>query len=109
MFEGSYFDLEHLFNRLTDFTTLTPAGDLQVSGRLLTIQSVSSAPGAGAEGAKGTTTNLTGSITATAYMMPAGQGLTAERRRRHRPGAASPASSTRQRPDFSAAIVKVNP
>jgi Tfp pilus assembly protein PilO len=108
VFEGSYFDLEHLLSRLTDFTTLTPAGDLQVSGRLLTIQSVALAPGVAAEGAKGTTTNLTGSITATAYMMPAGQGLASTGAAATTPGAASPASSTGSAPT-SPAIVKVNP
>jgi hypothetical protein len=108
VFEGSYFDLEHLLSRLTDFTTLTPAGDLQVSGRLLTIQSVALAPGVAAEGAKGTTTNLTGSITATAYMMPAGQGLAPTGAAATTPGAASPASSTGSAPT-SPAIVKVNP
>ena len=77
VFNGSFFDLEHLFQQLTDFTTLTPSGDLQVSGRLLTIQSVALAPGVAAEGAKGTTSDLTGTITATAYVLPAGQGLTA--------------------------------
>lgn len=109
VFEGSYFDLEHLLNRLTDFTTLTPSGDLQVSGRLLTIQSVALAPGVAAEGAKGTTSDLTGSITATAYMMPAGEGVTAAGgTTAAAPGAASPASSTGSAPT-SPAIVKVNP
>jgi Tfp pilus assembly protein PilO len=107
VFEGSYFDLEHLLNRLTDFTTLTPSGDLQVNGRLLTIESVALAPGVGAEGAKGTTTNLTGSITATAYVMPAGQGL-ASAGGATPAGTASPASSTSSAPT-SPAIVKVNP
>ncbi len=45
-FEGSYFDLERLFSQLTDFATLTTSGDLQVSGRLLTVQSVKLAPAA---------------------------------------------------------------
>jgi hypothetical protein len=107
VFEGSYFDLEHLLNRLTDFTTLTPSGELQVSGRLLTIQSVALAPGVGAEGSKGTTTNLTGSITATAYMMPAGQGL-ASTGGATPAGTSSPAASTSSAPT-SPAIVKVNP
>ena len=107
VFEGSYFDLEHLFNQLTDFATLTKSGQLLVSGRLLTIQSVSlSAGGASAEPGKGTST-LTGSITATAYVMPASQtpavggGATPA-------GTASPASSTASAPT-SPAIVKVNP
>jgi Tfp pilus assembly protein PilO len=107
VFEGSYFDLEHLFSQLTDFATLTKSGQLQVSGRLLTIQSVNlSSGGAGAESGKGAG-GLTGSITATAYVMPASQapavagGATP-------PGTASPASSTSSAPT-SPAIVKVNP
>ena len=105
-FEGSYFDLEHLFNQLTDFATLTKSGQLQVSGRLLTIQSVNlSVGGANAEAGKGKG-QLTGSITATAYVMPASQapapaGTTT-------PTGASPASSTSSAPT-SPAIVKVNP
>jgi trimeric autotransporter adhesin len=106
VFEGSYFDLEHLFNRLTAFATLTPSGELQVSGRLLTIQSVDLSPGVEAEGGKGTT-NLTGSITATAYVMPAGE-APAPTGSATAAGAASPASSTGSAPT-SPAIVKVNP
>jgi len=106
VFEGSYFDLEHLFNQLTSFATLTKSGQLEVSGRLLTIQSVSLSPGGGAaEPGKGKG-NLTGSITATAYVMPASQapspaGATT-------PTGTSPASSTSSSVP-SPAIVKVNP
>jgi hypothetical protein len=106
VFEGSYFDLEHLFNRLTDFATLTPSGELQVSGRLLTIQSLDLSLGSAAEGGKGPT-NLTGSITATAYVMPASQGV-APAGGSTAPGTASPASSTGSAPT-SPAVVKVNP
>ncbi|MCW3018946.1 MAG: hypothetical protein JWN10_1254 [Solirubrobacterales bacterium] len=104
VFEGSYFDLEHLFNQVTDFATLTKSGQLQVSGRLLTIQSVNlSLGGTGAEPGKG---KLTGSISATAYVMPASQAPAPA-------GAATPtgtssASSTSSTPT-SPAIVKVNP
>jgi hypothetical protein len=82
VFEGSYFDLEHLFSQLTKFATLTASGQLEVSGRLLTIQSVSLSQAGSSEPGK-SANQLTGSITATAYMLPAGQGLT---------GAASPSS-----------------
>lgn len=109
VFEGTYFDLERLFNQLTDFATLTPSGDLQIRGRLLTIQSVSLTPGTGTgtgAGAGKSATNLTGSITATAYVMPAGKGLTPAGAAAT--GAAPPASSTSSAPT-SPAIVKVNP
>jgi Tfp pilus assembly protein PilO len=95
-FEGSYFDLEHLFNQLADFTKLNASGDIEVSGRLLTIRS-----------GKNASSNLTGSITATAYVLPAGQGLT---------GSATPASPTGSSAStatssspVSPAVVKVNP
>jgi hypothetical protein len=82
VFHGSFFDLEHLFHQLTDFATLSGSGSIQVSGRLLTIQSVQLAPGSSSGSAKGGSEpkggseQLTGTITATAYVLPASQGLT---------------------------------
>jgi hypothetical protein len=78
VFNGTFFDLEHLFNRLDNFTVRTASGSLHVSGRLLTIQGVKLAPvteGSTQEKAKGPVT-LSGTITATAYVLPASQGLT---------------------------------
>jgi hypothetical protein len=75
VFSGSFFDLEHLFHQLTSFVTLPGSGGLQVSGRLLTIQSVKLAPETGSE-EQGSSDRLTGTITATAYVLPASQGLT---------------------------------
>src|SRR5262249_4207794 len=40
VFNGSFFDLEHLFHSLNKFTVRTTSGGLQVSGRLLTVTSV---------------------------------------------------------------------
>jgi hypothetical protein len=80
VFNGSYLDLYHLFQQLNQFTTRTTSGGLQVSGRLLTIQSVKLAPlaGAGAESPSAKNAGeLSGTITATAYVLPAAQGLTA--------------------------------
>jgi Tfp pilus assembly protein PilO len=74
---GSFFDLEHLFRQLTDFTTRTSSGALSVSGRLLTIQSVQLSPGSASGGeAANSSSDLTGSIAATAYVLPGGQTLT---------------------------------
>ena len=80
-FEGGFFQLEHLFRGLDDFATLASPGHINVSGRLLTVQSVKLAPAVGA----GTTGSgeLSGTVTASAYVLPASEGLT---------GAASPAS-----------------
>jgi hypothetical protein len=79
VFTGTFFDLEHLFEQLDHFTVRTASGTLQVSGRLLTIQSIKLSPigAAGAEKAGSGAVKLTGTITATAYVLPASQGLTA--------------------------------
>jgi Tfp pilus assembly protein PilO len=110
-FEGSYFDLEHLFNRLTDFTKLNGSGDIEVSGRLLTIRSVSLTPGGSSGSGTNTSSNLTGSITATAYVLPASQSLTGSATPASPTGSsASPASSTAPSSSpVSPAVVKVNP
>jgi Tfp pilus assembly protein PilO len=79
VFNGSFFNLEHLFQQLNRFTQRTASGSLQISGRLLTVQSVKLAPllSSGSAGTGATSGALSGSITATAYVLPASQGLTA--------------------------------
>jgi hypothetical protein len=72
VFNGSFFDLYNLFQQLNHFTLNTSSGKLVVSGRLLTIQSAQLAPSS-TPGANG---QLTGTITATAYVLPGSQGLT---------------------------------
>ncbi len=111
VFEGSYFDLEHLFNQLTQFATYSAAGDLQVSGRLLTIQSVKLAPVGNSTDPEKNATALTGTVTATAYVLPASQGLTGATGAASPTGAAaSPAASTRSASAAtSPAIVRINP
>lgn len=76
-FSGGFFSLERLFRQLTAFTTRTSSGGLEVSGRLLTIQSVKLAPESGASTpGKSTAQTLAGTISATAYVLPASQGVT---------------------------------
>ena len=77
VFNGTYFDLEHLFGQLNHFAQRTASGALQVSGRLLTIQSVKLSPLSSSAPGKGPSSELTGTITATAYVLPASAGLTA--------------------------------
>lgn len=78
VFNGGFFSLERLFGQLTALTDRTPTGALRISGRLLTIQSVKLAPvSTGSEAHKGANTELSGTITATAYVLPAGQSLSA--------------------------------
>jgi Tfp pilus assembly protein PilO len=71
VFSGSFFDLYDLFQQLNHFTLRTSSGSLQVSGRLLTIQGVQLAPVSSGSGGSGG--QLTGTITATAYVLPASQ------------------------------------
>ena len=77
VFNGNFFNLEHLFQQLNRFTQRTVSGSLQISGRLLTVQSVKLAPLASSGSAQAARGALSGSITATAYVLPASQGLTA--------------------------------
>jgi len=76
VFGGSFNDLYHLFRQLNAATVRTTAGGLRVSGRLLTLQSVKLAPSEQEASGSGTG-QLTGTISATAYVLPASQGLTA--------------------------------
>jgi Tfp pilus assembly protein PilO len=76
VFNGSFFNLYDLFQQLNHFTARTSAGNLQVSGRLLTIQSVALAPGTSSGSGK-SSGQLTGTITATAYVIPASQAASA--------------------------------
>ncbi len=117
IFNGSFFSLEHLFQQLNRFTVRTSAGDLQVSGRLLTIQSVKLSPlvSAGSAGASKASSQqlLSGTITATAYVLPAGQSLTGGATSSSpvgSTGSASPASSASSAPAGAApAVIKVGP
>ena len=108
VFNGSYQDLYNLFTQLNRFTMRTAAGMLQVKGRLLTVQGIKLAPTTGNEGAS---EKLTGTISATAYVLPAAQGLTGgatpalPTTGAKQPAAAAGASSSPTAP----AIVRVNP
>jgi hypothetical protein len=76
VFNGTFPALYKLFQRLNGFTVRTVSGQLQISGRLLTIQGVKLAPATGVGSAKTANGQLTGTITATAYVLPGSQGLT---------------------------------
>jgi len=82
IFRGSFFDLNHLLGTVDNFTQNTAAG-VQVSGRLLTIQSISLEPkqesgieASSSKGSSGSGEALTGTIAATAYVLPPGQAVT---------------------------------
>jgi Tfp pilus assembly protein PilO len=112
VFTGSYEDLYHLFQQLNAFTLRTASGGLEVSGRLLTIQSVKLSPVTTSSGAgKSGTEGLTGTITATAYVLPAAQGLTGGATASSPAGVVTPASSTSGAASSptAPAIARVNP
>src|SRR6202050_871793 len=107
VFNGSFFDLDHLFQQLDSFTQRSAAGALEVDGRLLTIQSVKLAPATNGGLGGGSSEALTGTITATAYVLPASQGLTGAG---SPAGGAAPASgSASPSSPTTPAIVRANP
>jgi type II secretion system (T2SS) protein M len=114
VFNGSFFGLYHLFHELDRFIVRKASGELDVRGRLLTIQSVKLARASEGESSdKRGKETLMGTITATAYVLPGGQGLTAGATP-GAPGAGSTspakpvAASTASSPTPSA-VVKVGP
>ena len=119
VFNGSFVDLYKLLNQLEGFTVQTPSGPLHVHGRLLTIDSVSLTPDASeaqgsAKSSKPKVAQLTGTITATAYVLPAGQSALAGATPSG-PGGAPTTSATSTPSSGStsaapaAAVVKVSP
>jgi hypothetical protein len=87
-FSGSFTDLYHLLRNLQALDSYSSAAGVSVSGRLLTIQSLTLAPGAqsasgaesttaGAKKSAGSSEEMSGTITATAYVLPVGESLTA--------------------------------
>ncbi|HTA14209.1 MAG TPA: type II secretion system protein GspM [Solirubrobacteraceae bacterium] len=120
VFDGSFFDLNKLLSQLEGFTVQTPSGTLHVNGRLLTIDSVSLTPNAAettgaAASSKPKSGQLTGTITATAYVLPAGESTLAGATPSGPAGAGTPATTSSPAPGGSsagattAAVVKVNP
>jgi len=84
-FNGSFEDLYKLLAKLNGLVVQTSNDGVQVTGRLLTIQSADLSASAGAtpsgksagDTSKTGDGELTGTISATAYVLPAAQGLTA--------------------------------
>lgn len=116
VFNGSFNSLYSLFQQLDGFTLRTTSGGLNVSGRLLTIQSVKLAPvsesGSGGS-AQGSGTSgpeqLSGTIAATAYVLPASQTLTGEATPAGPTGTATHTASTKAAGSATApAVVQVN-
>jgi Tfp pilus assembly protein PilO len=107
-FSGSYSDLYGLFQSLDSSAVRTADGGLQISGRLMTVTSVKLSPAAaGGTASAGTPANqVTGTITASAYVLPAGQGLTPGATAS--PATAAPSTSTPTSPT-TPAVARVTP
>lgn len=71
VFNGTFTDLYRLFRQLDQATARTASGELHVSGRLLTLQGLKLQPQS-----EKTAGQLTGTITATAYVLPASSAST---------------------------------
>lgn len=127
VFRGTFADLYNLLHTVDNFTLHTTAGVL-VTGRLLTIQSASleskqegasenespSSKGS-SKGSSEKEPELTGTITATAYVLPPGQGLTGGASASGpsgtstSPASTSPSPSSGSSPTAPPALVKVTP
>lgn len=124
VFRGTFADLYNLLHQVDNFTLHTTAGVL-VTGRLLTIQSASlelkregssegqasSKESSSSKGSPAKEEEITGTITATAYVLPPGQGLTGGATSSGPAGSNStPASSSTPSSSPTApALVKVTP
>jgi hypothetical protein len=114
VFNGSFVDLYKLFDQLEGFTVQTSSGALHVNGRLLTIDSVSLAPSSSGVSAsassKSKSPRLTGTISATAYVLPAGATPLGGATPSSPAGAATTASSTSSSGSaVTPAVVKATP
>jgi len=104
VFSGSFFDLYKLFQQVNRFTLRTSSGSVEVSGRLLTIQGVQLAPTT-ASGAEKSSGRLTGTITATAYVLPASQAVTGGATATSPTGAQSTSGSGASSPATTPAVI----
>jgi type II secretion system (T2SS) protein M len=111
VFKGSFAGLAHLLGGIDGFAQRNTAGQLTVSGRLLTIQgadiTVQNGGGSGEAGGSGSSGALTATITATAYVLPASQGLTGGATAAG-PSTTTTSSSSSTTPT-TAAVVKATP
>lgn len=116
-FSGSYQDLCRLLVQLESFTAQGRSGALRVSGRLLTIQSItlggppgSSTPSSGA--LAGNPGDMTWTITASAYVLPAsagGAGAATPAGSQPSGPATTPTSSPGSSAPVAPAVVRVSP
>jgi Type II secretion system (T2SS), protein M len=113
VFNGTFTNLYDLFNQLDGFAQRTTAGDVLVSGRLLTVQGVKLSPASAestskTDGGKGEE-RLQGLITATAYVLPAGQTVTGGATPTGPAGATQPASAGASSSTNTPAVIGAHP
>jgi hypothetical protein len=106
IFNGSFTDLYNLFQQLDHYTVRNASGHIKVRGRLLTIQSAKLTPLSSGAAAG---TQLTGTITATAYVLPAAQGLTGGATPSAPGGPVAASSSTGGSSPATPAVARVTP
>ena len=111
VFNGTFESLSGLFHQLDGFALRTTSGGLRVGGRLLTVQSIKLAPATSSGSGSGKPSEqLSGTITATAYVLPAGQGLTGGATSAGPAGTATQTASSGASSSANApAVVQVNP
>jgi Tfp pilus assembly protein PilO len=109
VFNGTYKQLESLFATVDRNVVRSASGQLDVSGRLLTIQSAKLGPLPTPGSTTPTSNKLTGTITATAYVLGAGQSLTAGATAASPAGSSTPASSSGSSNAPAPAIARVTP
>ena len=119
VFEGDYQGLCRLLGQLEGFTIENGNGAVRVSGRLLSIQSItlgaasSGASGSSGQGGAKASSAMTWTITATAYVLPAGQETSSGASPSSPTGAgAQPASSSSgagSSPATAPAVVRATP
>jgi hypothetical protein len=112
VFKGSFEGLSHLLGQIDGFALRTTAGQVTVSGRLLTIQGTDiTVENAGNSSSKSGPAALTATITATAYVLPASESLTggATPIGPSAASAASSASSSSSSSSTTPAVVRVTP
>ena len=113
IFNGSFVDLYKLLDQLEGFTVQTSSGALHVNGRLLTINSVSLAPSSSgastSASSKSKSPRLTGTISATAYVLPAGATPLAGATPSSPAGATTASSTSSSGSAVTPAVVKATP
>ncbi len=115
VFNGTYKDLIAFLKQLEGFTTQGPSNTLQVSGRLLTVQSItfaSSASGASPQSGSSSSAGpnaMSWTISATAYVLPAASTTPATPGNAGSPAGQPASSASTSSPATTPAVVRATP